>query len=118
MRGLSAARTPPKQAVALVYPTLVQLLGGSFRQDRVLEGVRTDDILAEMVREASTDQLRAALRELDALLGRGLCEPQLSDVVLYEIGCHIAPEHEGLDTSAWLVKVRESIHLRIRATGE
>jgi len=104
--------------MALAYPTLVQLLGGSFHQDRLLEGERTDDILAEMVREASTDQLREALRELDALLGRGLCEPQLRDVVLYEIGCDIAPEREGLDTSAWLVKVRESLHRSVRATGE
>ena len=104
--------------MTLAYPTLVQLLGGSFRQDRMLEGERTDDILAEMVREASTDLLREALRELDALLGRGLCEPQLSDVVLYEIGCHIAPEREGLDTSAWLARVRESIHRSVCAKGE
>src|SRR5690606_40692957 len=61
---------PPRRAMALAYPTLVQLLGGSFHQDRLLEGERTDDILAEMVREASTDQLREALRALHALLGR------------------------------------------------
>lgn len=102
----------------LAYPTLVRLLGDHFQDDRLLDAGSTDEVLAEMVRGAPVDALRAALRELDALLGRGLCEPQLRDVVLYEIGCHIAPEREGLDTSAWLVKVRESIRRRVRARGE
>lgn|SRR5690606_1587135 len=102
----------------LAYPTLVQLLGAHFQDDRMVDAESTDEALAEMVRAAPVDTLRAALRELDALLGQGLCEPQLRDVVLYEIGCHIAPEREGLDTSAWLAKVRESIGQRIRTTGE
>lgn len=102
----------------LAYPTLVQLLGDHFQVDRMLDGESTDEVLAEVVRDASADTLRAALRELDALLGRGLCEPQLRDVILYEIGCNITLEREGLDTSAWLAKVRESIHRGVCAKGE
>jgi hypothetical protein len=102
-----------------MYPALTRLLGGCFHADWSSAG-RSDAVLAAMLRDEPVERLRSGLAELDALLRCGLCEPQLRDVVLYEIGCHIAPEREGLDTSAWLAKVREAIRRRVftGTTGE
>ncbi|HEX7088555.1 MAG TPA: contact-dependent growth inhibition system immunity protein [Longimicrobiales bacterium] len=96
-----------------MYPALVQLLGGYFHPDWSSVAGRSDAVLAAMLRDEPVERLRAALRELDALLGRGLCEPQLRDVVLYELGCDFDPESEGLDTSRWLENVRSEIRRRL-----
>lgn len=91
------------------FPTLERVLGGYFHRGWSHDDRTTGDVLAAILRDEPAERVRAVLRELDALLASGLCEPQLTDVVLYEIGCDIAPDAEGLDMSAWLRRVRETL---------
>ncbi|HEY0672778.1 MAG TPA: hypothetical protein VGD27_10950 [Longimicrobiales bacterium] len=58
-------------------------------------------------------QLRAALRELDELIERDLCEPQLSDLVRYELGCDLPPIYGAVETSVWLARFRHDLHARL-----
>lgn len=92
--------TPP-------YATLADLLATAFHPDWTRSAESSDEVLAALVRDAPAPRLRLALAELDEILARDLCEPQLRDLVLYEIDCHFAPEREGVDMSAWLRHVRE-----------
>lgn len=94
----------------LPYVELAELLSPYFHRDWTRAAASTDDVLAVIFREAPPDRLRAGLAELDHLLASGLCEPQLRDLVLYELDCYIDPDLEGLDFSTWLLQLRE--HLR------
>ncbi|HET9439408.1 MAG TPA: hypothetical protein VFO52_04530 [Longimicrobiales bacterium] len=58
-------------------------------------------------------QLRAALRELDDLIERDLCEPQLTDLVRYELGCDLPPIYGRVETSVWLSRFRHDLHARL-----
>lgn len=58
-------------------------------------------------------QLRAALRELDQLIERDLCEPQLTDLVRYELGCDLPPIYGVVETSGWLRRFRQDLHAHL-----
>lgn len=92
------------------YANLADLLSPYFHQGWANNGITLGDVVARMARESPPDLLRAGFAELDQLIGSGLCEPQLRDVVLYELDCEIDPDLDGLDFSAWLLQVRD--HLR------
>lgn len=92
------------------YTHLAELLAPYFRRGWADHGTAVGDVVARMTREASPDLLHAALAELDHLIGRGLCEPQIRDVVLYELDCEIEPDRVGLDYSAWLLLLRDQLH--------
>lgn len=92
------------------YSNLAELLSSYFHEHWMRdEAVSADEVLALMIREAPAHRLRAGLAELDLLIGSGLCEPQLRDLVLYELDCHFAPESAGVDISAWLVQLRDRL---------
>jgi hypothetical protein len=89
------------------YANLAELFSTYFHQDWMRTSRSTSDAVALILREAPREQLRAGLAELDRLLASGLCEPQLRDLVLYELDCYIDPDLEGLDFSSWLLRVRD-----------
>lgn len=91
------------------YSTLADLLSSYFHENWMRDAASADDILALMIRDAPAHQLRAGLAELDLLIGSGLCEPQLRDLVLYELDCHFAPETAGVDISVWLLQLRDRL---------
>jgi hypothetical protein len=89
------------------YANLAELFSTYFHREWMRTSRSTSDAVALMLREAPREELRAGLAELDHLLGSGLCEPQLRDLVLYELDCYIDPDLEGLDFSSWLLRVRD-----------
>ena len=42
------------------------------------------------------------VQDVEDVLGRGLCDMQLSDLIAYELGCHLRPAAMGLTPSDWL----------------
>jgi hypothetical protein len=102
--------TPP-------YSTLADLLAGYFHPDWARAAGSSDEVLAALVRETPPQTLHLALAELDEILARDLCEPQLRDLVLYELDCHVAPEREGVDMSAWLLHMRELLGTNLQQGG-
>lgn len=88
---------------------LEAVLGTYFAPGWRERAASVDGVLAAMARAEPDARLRAALEDLDGLLGRGLCEPQLRDIVLYEFECDFAPERDGLDASAWLRRMRTAL---------
>lgn len=99
---------PPDSPMEPRLSHLESLLGDCFASGWMREASDVDDVLSVMIDREGNARFRAALEELDELLGRGLCEPQLRDVVLYELGCEIAPERNGRDVSAWLRHVQRA----------
>lgn len=92
------------------YAHLTELLAPYFPRGWAAHGTTLGDVVSRMTREAPPELLRAGLAELDYLIGRGLCEPQLRDLVLYELDCEIEPDLVDLDYSTWLLLLRG--HLR------
>ncbi|HET9947682.1 MAG TPA: contact-dependent growth inhibition system immunity protein [Longimicrobiales bacterium] len=86
--------------------TLARLLGSAFHRDWEREQASAGACLERALASAGPAELRAAAEEIDALLARGLCEAQVRDVLLYEIGCWYAPERDGTEASTWLARVR------------
>ncbi|HEX7050856.1 MAG TPA: contact-dependent growth inhibition system immunity protein [Longimicrobiales bacterium] len=70
--------------------------------------------LAAYIERQPATALHATAREIDALLGAGLCEYQLAHIVLYELGCAYDPAHDGLEVSDWLRTLRD----RLRAAAD
>jgi hypothetical protein len=87
------------------YPVLSQLLGHYFNDGWDQRGGSTLAI-ERMIRETPRRTLHQACNELDALLASGVCEPQISDVLQFELGCHVTPADEGVDASTWLRRLR------------
>jgi CdiI immunity protein len=87
------------------YPVLSGLLGRYFHEGWP-EHVSSRLVIDRMIEQTPRDTLRLAFRELDRLLASGVCEPQLTDVLQFELGCHIAPGDEGIDASTWLMQLR------------
>lgn len=88
---------------------LAQLLGGYFHEDWTAEHGTAGDCLDRIMAEAPVVVRRAAAAEISALLDRDLCESQIRDLLLYEIGCCYAPESDGFEASTWLVDVRRRL---------
>jgi hypothetical protein len=49
------------------------------------------------------------LQEVEDLRGRGLCDMQLSDLVAFELGCHLRPSEMGLTPAEWLAWVGRQV---------
>jgi hypothetical protein len=89
------------------YANLSELLAPYFHREWRDTARSTGDVIALILLDAPREQLRAGLGELDHLLASGLCEPQLRDLILYELDCYIDPDLEGLDFSGWLWQIHE-----------
>lgn len=74
---------------------------------------RPDPSIGERLRlglsRRDESQRTAIQMELRELLGRGLCEMQLSDVVSFELGCHLRPAEMNMTTAEWLVWLEHQI---------
>lgn len=84
----------------------MRLLGVYFHEDRIRAHGTAEGCLDRMVEEASPRERQEAASEIALLLARGLCENQIRDVLLYEVGCAYAFERDGHDASSWLRHVR------------
>ena len=93
------------------FENLYQLLACYFHQDFVEDYGTPEEALAEMLRKASVEQRRGGAEEIAQLLNAGLCENQLRDVLLYELGCEYALESDGWEASSWLSHVRSRLLL-------
>jgi hypothetical protein len=91
------------------YTTLGSLLASHFHRGWENDAASADDVVACILRVEPPDRLRAARAELELILNSGLCEPQLRDLVLYELDCYIDPQLDGLDFSAWLLHLRDRL---------
>jgi hypothetical protein len=87
------------------YPVLGDLLRRYFHAGWS-QDAGSKAVIARMIEQTPSDTLRVAFSELDNLLTSGVCEPQLTDVLQFELGCHITPSEEGVDASAWLMQLR------------
>lgn len=99
------------------YTTLANLLAAHFPRGWERRAASADDVVAHLLSVEPPDRLRAACAELSAILSNGLCEPQLRDLVLYELGCHIDPQLDGLDVSAWLIDLRDRMRAHLGRDG-
>jgi peptide-methionine (S)-S-oxide reductase len=97
------------------YPVVTRLLGGRFHEHWAASGEPWQQVLDRLLQQSNAQELHALLRELEELGAAGICEPQLSDVVHYEIGCYVTPEDEGMDMSTWLSHVSDAVRRRVRA---
>lgn len=97
------------------YPQLARALGRWYPDNWDAHGARSDDVLQRALQATSSAELRSIRRELDELRASGICEPQLSDVVRYEMDCYVAPEREGLDMSGWLERVSDAVRRQVQA---
>lgn len=97
------------------YAQLTRVLGRYYGENWDAAGERSDEVLERALQETGRPELQTLLRELDELRASGVCEPQLSDVVRYELGCYITPEREGLDMTTWLSHVSDAVRRRVQA---
>ncbi|MGD8282175.1 MAG: GNAT family N-acetyltransferase [Gemmatimonadota bacterium] len=88
---------------------LDRMLGAYFDLAWAAEGGAAEARLSEMLSEVPVELQKCGAREIAKLLGGGLCENQIRDALLYEIGCHYAFERDGFEASSWLRHVQDRI---------
>ena len=88
---------------------LTRLLGGRFHQGWERQHERAEDRLTRMLEETPPETQRLLAGEIRGLLDGRLCESQIRDVLLYEVGCRYAYDRDGYDASSWLRHVLDRI---------
>ena len=88
---------------------LVRLLGGWVNDDQVVDQDSAEEGLTRMLEVAPIQQQRDAASEIARLLSGGLCENQIRDVLLFEVGCEYPFERDGYDASSWLKHLRRRL---------
>lgn len=91
------------------YPVLSELLGRYFGAEWD-EQAGSKLVIDRMIQETPRHRLQDAAGELAALLSSGVCEPQINDVLQFELGCHVTPAVEGMDASSWLEQLRRKMN--------
>lgn len=86
-------------------PRLGQLLAGYFHEDWSAAGDSWTDVVDEYIAEATREDLLECRAELADVLGAGLSEPELSEL-LGILGGSVDPAAEGGTPSGWLTGVR------------
>lgn len=56
------------------------------------------------------------LRDVQHHLERGLCDMQMSELIAFELGCHLRPAEMGLTASEWLRWVGRQVAREERLT--
>ena len=88
------------------FPELSDLLGSYFHQDWHDE-FRSDDVaLTAIAAGESSERLKSAAAEIDALLHVGLTSEALRSFATVELGCFFEPQSRGLSWHQWLAHVR------------
>ena len=90
---------------------LTRLLEEAFPPDWDATGSAPSERLGASLRHRDASERRRIVGEVEALLQRGLCEMQLSDVIAYELGAHLSPQDMGLTPSAWLMWVLQNTRI-------
>jgi CdiI immunity protein len=87
-------------------PALYQLFAGYFHEDWQEEFETPDAVVRGFAGDAPASAVRAAISELDRLLGAGLDEPGLARLLADGLDCDYIPQSDGLTASAWLSRVQ------------
>jgi hypothetical protein len=91
------------------YPALNQLLAGYFHEDWQEDHASPAAAVQAFLREASPATVEAAAREIDRLLGLGLDDAALTQVLIEGLDCNYVAETDGLTSIAWLTGVRDRL---------
>lgn len=92
---------------------LVRLLGRSFHEEWQLEHRAAEECLDRMLEVAPISQQCDGAAEIARILTGDLCENQIRDLLLFEVGCVYGFEDAGHDASSWLRHVHGRLLDRI-----
>ena len=87
----------------------MQLLTDYFQEGWQLSCPTAEERLDQMLAETPLERQRLCAAEIGRVLDRGLCENQVRDLLLYELGCSYVFEADGLDPSSWLRHVQQRL---------
>lgn len=82
------------------------LLGGDSGEPNGTQPPGAADPLARILSESTLEERRRCAAEIAGLLDGGLCEVQIRDLLLYEVGCAYPFERDGFDATSWLAHLR------------
>lgn len=94
--GVAHPRRPPTSSLAALLEEAFPAPGPTSDPDARLRVC--------LARRDGSERVRIT-DEVHELLGRGLCDMQMSDVIAFELGCHLRPADMGLTPSEWLAWV-------------
>lgn len=85
------------------HAELCALLEEAFPADRRAHAL-TDpaERLRRCLARRDSAQRQRIQSQVRALLGRGLCDVQLADLLAFELGCHLRPAEMGCTPAEWL----------------
>jgi hypothetical protein len=93
------------------FPELSDILGSYFHQDWHCEFTSDDHVLHTIVGCESSERLKTAAAEVDALLRMGLTSEALSSFASVELGCFFEPQSRNLSWQEWLGHVQSKFEM-------
>ncbi|NEP45369.1 MAG: hypothetical protein F6K35_41580 [Okeania sp. SIO2H7] len=90
-------------------PNLEQFLSGYFHEDWKVQATDAEAVIQLYLNDGTTSIVPQVINEIDRLLGMNLSEEQLSDILIYDLGCCYDPQFQGMSDVEWLRWVRTSL---------
>ncbi|MDF0553645.1 contact-dependent growth inhibition system immunity protein [Kamptonema sp. UHCC 0994] len=84
------------------FPNLDQFFGGYFHQDWDLEDTDAEAVLNRFLLEAKSSTVEQVCQEIDKLLAIKFDEKELSNILIYDLGCCYNPEFQKMSNRKWL----------------
>lgn len=84
------------------FPNLDQFFGGYFHQDWDLENIDAEAVLNRFLLEAKPNSGEQVCQELEKLLAINFEEKELSNILVYDLGCCYNPEFQKMSNREWL----------------
>lgn len=81
---------------------LADLLEEAFPSGWAADDTSPVERLRTCLARRDVEQRARIAREVHDLLGRGLCDMQMADVIAFELGCHLPPGDMEMTPSRWL----------------
>lgn len=93
------------------FPELSDILGSYFHQDWHDEFSSDDHALLTIVGNESSERLRSAAAEIDALLRMELTPDALRSFSTVKLGCFFEPQSKNLSWQEWLGYVKSKFEM-------